>query len=45
MRAIDDRRRESIDRLARSVGAAATLLAVVASGVVMVTIVMTLPAV
>ena len=43
VRAMDDRRRESIDRLGRSVGAAASLLAVVASAVVMVTIVMTLP--
>ena len=43
VRAIDDRRRESIDRLGRSVGASASMLAVVASGVVMVTIVMTLP--
>ncbi|WP_419944427.1 type II secretion system F family protein [Candidatus Poriferisodalis sp.] len=45
VRAMDDRRRESIDRLGRSVGASASLLAVVASGVVMVTIVMTLPSV
>lgn len=45
VRAMDDRRRESIDRLGRSVGAAASLLAVVASAVVMVTIVMTLPSV
>ncbi|WP_419911213.1 type II secretion system F family protein [Candidatus Poriferisodalis sp.] len=44
VRAMDDRRRESIDRLARSVGASASLLAVVASAVVMVTVVMTLPA-
>lgn len=43
VRAIDDRRRESIDRLGRTVGASASLLAVVASAVVMVTIVMTLP--
>jgi len=42
---MDDRRREAIDRLGRSVGAAASLLAVVASAVVMVTIVMTLPSV
>ena len=42
VRAMDDRRRESIDRLGRSVGASASLLAVVASAVVMVTIVMTL---
>lgn len=45
VRAIDDRRREAIDRLGRSVGASASLLAVVASAVVMVTIVMTLPSV
>ena len=45
VRAMDDRRRESIDRLARSVGASASLLAVVASAVVMVTVVMTLPSV
>ena len=45
VRAMDDRRRESIDRLGRSVGAAASLLAVVASAVVMATIVMTLPTV
>ncbi|WP_419915240.1 type II secretion system F family protein [Candidatus Poriferisodalis sp.] len=45
VRAMDDRRRESIDRLGRSVGAAASLLAVVASAVVMVTVVMTLPSV
>lgn len=45
VRAMDDRRRESIDRLGRSVGASASLLAVVASAVVMVTIVMTLPSV
>lgn len=43
VRAIDDRRRESIDRLGRSVGASASLLAVVASAVVMITVVMTLP--
>ncbi len=45
VRAIDDRRREAIDRLGRSVGASASLLAVVASAVVMVTVVMTLPSV
>lgn len=45
VRAIDDRRREHIDRLGRSVGASASLLAVVASAVVMVTVVMTLPTV
>ncbi|MDE0136141.1 MAG: type II secretion system F family protein [Acidimicrobiaceae bacterium] len=45
VRAMDDSRRESIDRLGRSVGASASLLAVVASAVVMVTIVMTLPSV
>lgn len=45
VRAIDDRRREAIDRLGRTVGASASLLAVVASAVVMVTIVMTLPSV
>lgn len=45
VRAMDDRRRESIDRLSRSVGASASLLAVVASAVVMVTIVMALPSV
>ena len=45
VRAIDDRRREQIDRLGRSVGASASLLAVVASAVVMVTVVMTLPTV
>ena len=45
VRAMDDRRREAIDRLGRSVGASASLLAVVASAVVMVTIVMTLPSV
>ncbi len=45
VRAMDDRRRESIDRLGRSVGSSASLLAVVASAVVMVTIVMTLPSV
>ncbi|WP_419841647.1 type II secretion system F family protein [Candidatus Poriferisodalis sp.] len=45
VRAIDDRRREAIDRLGRSVGASAALLAVVASAMVMVTIVMTLPSV
>lgn len=45
VRAMDDRRRESIDHLARSVGASASLLAVVASAVVMVTVVMTLPTV
>ncbi|MCY3950302.1 MAG: type II secretion system F family protein [Acidimicrobiaceae bacterium] len=45
VRAMDDRRRESIDRLGRSVGASASLLAVVASAVVMMTIVMTLPSV
>lgn len=45
VRAIDDRRRESIDRLGRSVGASASMLAVVASGVVMVTIVMSLPSI
>ncbi len=45
VRAMDDRRRESIDRLARSVGASASLLAVVASAVVMATVVMTLPSV
>ncbi len=45
VRAMDDRHRESIDRLGRSVGASASLLAVVASAVVMVTIVMTLPSV
>lgn len=43
VRAMDDRHRESIDRLGRSVGATASLLAVVASAVVMVTVVMTLP--
>ncbi len=45
VRAIDDRRREAIDRLGRTVGASASLLAVVASAVVMGTIVMTLPSV
>ncbi len=45
VRAIDDRRREAIDRLGQSVGASASLLAVVASAVVMVTVVMTLPSV
>lgn len=45
VRAMDDRRRESIDRLGRSVGASASLLAVVASAVVMATVVMTLPSV
>ena len=45
VRAIDDRRREAIDRLGRTVGASASLLAVVASAVVMATIVMTLPSV
>ena len=43
VRAMDDRRREAIDRLGRSVGASASLLAVVASAVVMATIVMSLP--
>ena len=43
VRAVDDRRREAIDRLGRSVGAAASMLAVLASAVVMVTVVMTLP--
>lgn len=43
VRAIDDRRREAIDRLGRTIGAAASGLAVLASAVVMITIVMTLP--
>ena len=45
VRAIDDRRREAIDRLGRSVATSAALLAVVASAVVMATVVMTLPSV
>ena len=45
VRAVDDRRREAIDRLGRSVGSSASMLAVLASAVVMVTVVMTLPSV
>ncbi len=45
VRAVDDRRREAIDRLGRTVGASASMLAVLASTVVMVTVVMTLPSV
>ena len=45
VRSIDDRRRAAIDRLGRSVGTAASLLAVLASAVVLVTIVATLPTV
>ena len=45
VRALDDGRREAIDRLGRSVGASGSLLAVVASAVVMVTVVTTLPSV
>ncbi|WP_419920508.1 type II secretion system F family protein [Candidatus Poriferisodalis sp.] len=43
VRSVDDRRRGAIDRLGRGVGASASMLAVLASAVVMVTVVMTLP--